>query len=273
MDMQYNVYYAGGLLPDHSPHDVRTNLQTLFKANEATLDKLFAGKPQLIKRACNKATALKYKRALENAGAKPLIKRLQENTTTKASSSHSAQNAQTAAKSTAGLTMAERIAALTADDSISERFSDSPPTAQVTEEPERPIDAPADAVAVATSQHERAMFTVAEPGEPMLATDHTDNSPPVATPDISHLSMGAAGELIPTLPRHDEICEPDISGISLAPQGSDFSDCVKTPTAVPDIDLSTMKLAPVGSEILEQPYRKTISPLNLDVSHLSVDQP
>ena len=74
MEPLYNVYFGGETLPGEAMADVREKVAKLFNANEATLDKLFNGKMHLVKRDCDKATALKYKQALERAGAKPVVK-------------------------------------------------------------------------------------------------------------------------------------------------------------------------------------------------------
>ncbi len=74
MSESYNIYFAGELLPEHDANEVRARLAKLFNANDATLDKLFSGKRQLIKRDCDNATALKYKQAMERAGAVPIVR-------------------------------------------------------------------------------------------------------------------------------------------------------------------------------------------------------
>ncbi|QIB66768.1 hypothetical protein [Kineobactrum salinum] len=74
MEPRYNIYFDGQLLDGHTSAEVRARLARLFKADEATLDKLFSGKLQLLKRDCDKATALHYKQALERAGARPLVR-------------------------------------------------------------------------------------------------------------------------------------------------------------------------------------------------------
>ena len=58
MEARYNVYFAGQLRAGHDLASVRDQLARLFKADTATLDKLFSGKTQLVKRDCDKATAL-----------------------------------------------------------------------------------------------------------------------------------------------------------------------------------------------------------------------
>ena len=102
MEPLYNIYYAGEVLAGFDPVQVRRSLGALFKAGDATLDKLFSGSAQLVKRECDKATALKYKQAMEKVGAKPLIKALKQPA---ASPAPAAAKPQTAA---------ERIAALAA---------------------------------------------------------------------------------------------------------------------------------------------------------------
>ena len=88
-------------------------------------------------------------------------------------------------------------------------------------------------------------------------TDLSDASAtPGAAPDIDHLSMGEVGDDIPTLPSSQQAVSPDISGISLSPEDSDFSDCAPTPPGEPDLDLSTLDLAPSGADLLEEAYRK-----------------
>ena len=74
MEPLYNIYYAAEVLDGHQQAQVRAGLGKLFKANDATLDKLFSGTPQLVKKECDKVTALKYKQAMEKVGAKPMIK-------------------------------------------------------------------------------------------------------------------------------------------------------------------------------------------------------
>ena len=75
MEERYNVYFAGQVLEGCDRSSVRDKLAKVFNADQATLDKLFSGKAQLIKRNCDKATALQYREAMERAGAIPIVKR------------------------------------------------------------------------------------------------------------------------------------------------------------------------------------------------------
>ena len=69
MAARFDVLFAGQLLEGRDAATVRANLGRLFNADEATLDKLFSGKPQILKRDADAATAHKYQQALEKAGA------------------------------------------------------------------------------------------------------------------------------------------------------------------------------------------------------------
>ncbi|MFT4521042.1 MAG: hypothetical protein ACI9JM_003453, partial [Halioglobus sp.] len=96
MEARYNIYYAGQIIDGHDAVTVRKNLAKVFNADEATLNKLFSGKAQLLKRDCDKDTALKYKSAMQTAGALPILRELDT------------------APSDESVTAAQRIAALAA---------------------------------------------------------------------------------------------------------------------------------------------------------------
>lgn len=74
MTARFDVLFAGQLLEGRDASTVRINLGRLFKADEATLDKLFSGKPQILKRDADEATARKYQQALATAGALALLR-------------------------------------------------------------------------------------------------------------------------------------------------------------------------------------------------------
>jgi hypothetical protein len=271
MEERYHIYYCGDVLEGHDVAIVRVKLAKLFNADASTLDKLFSGTRQAVKRNCDKATALKYKQAMENAGAKPLISSAQDNASSATPVTTSAPDPTPARE----LTKAERIAAIAAG------------------EPTSPLAAPA--IRATTSSGDEAAFDLAEPGADVLrpeerrvvepvavdtSTMHLDETgvrlsedpvPAPPAPDTSHLSMGSVGETIPNLPA-DEIPEqPDTSAIDLTPPGTDFSDCADTDPAPLDLDLSGIDLAPEGSDMLEDQYRSKSSAVAPSTDHLSLD--
>ena len=74
MNSRYDVCFAGQLLQGQELQTVRQKIQKLFNANPETLDKLFSGKAQILKRGCDEKTAQKYRQAMERAGALAIIR-------------------------------------------------------------------------------------------------------------------------------------------------------------------------------------------------------
>ncbi|MFV0276310.1 MAG: hypothetical protein ACK5HY_03885 [Parahaliea sp.] len=270
MGALYNIYFAGEVLPGQNPDAVRDNLQRLFKADADTLARLFSGKAQLVKRQCDKPTALKYKQAMERAGARPLIKRLgddQRATTAAASITSAAATAPT---------MAERIAAIAAEAERKAAPPPPPPIVRDTSEglslepvgsevlrPEERASSRVEPRVVDTSA-----LSLAAIGERL----GTAAPPPPAAPDTRNLSMAAAGEQITNLPGSPPVPEPDISGITLSPEGTDFSDCAPPPASEPELDLSALAMAAAGTDLLDASYRRNETVAAPDTSHLSVSK-
>ena len=70
MNALYDVCFAGELCQGQELSAVRRNIQKLFNAGPDTLDKLFSGKTQLVKRRCDVAQPQKppIARVSERAG-------------------------------------------------------------------------------------------------------------------------------------------------------------------------------------------------------------
>ncbi len=278
MDTRYNVLFAGELLEGASAADVRAAVARLFNADEATLDKLFSGRPQTIKRDCDRATAAKYKAALEKAGAKPIIKVAQE-----AAAPAPAPTSASAPASTKKQTAAEKIAALAAAADTQPAYGSAPaepaetaPAPAAPPTPENDMLAPAGADVL--RPEERAQPVVADVDTSGLILDAPvdrlapEAAAPPPAPDTSHLDMGEVGDTIPTLPRHETPLNPDTDAISLTPEGTDLSDCARAEAEAPVLDLSDMNLAPTGSDVLEEQYRRRETATAPDTDHLSLDE-
>ncbi len=253
MEARYNVYFAGELRAGHDLASVREQLARLFKADTATLDKLFSGRAQLVKRDCDRATALKYQQAMEQAGAVPLIKSI----------ANPAQSAPAAGAAKAP-SMAERIAALAAAPDIGyphQAGSDAGPEAA---QPDAvaaeglQLAPPGTAVLLPQERPAPATSTVTPPQLEIFASGMRLSEPrpePPPAPDTRHLSAAEVGELLPNLPSARAPLAPDTSAISLAPDGTDLSDCASPQPLPPEIDLSALALAPAGADVLESQYR------------------
>jgi hypothetical protein len=283
MEQRYNVYFAGQILPGQNAQLVEQNLAKLFNANPAALAKLFSGKPQLVKRECNKATALKYKQAMENAGAQPVIK-LAEAPPEKAPAKAPAPTPEPPAQSTA-----DRIAALMGDSTPTSTPRPEPTTDTATPAPgtAAPSNAATDTLSLAADGNE-----ILRPDEkPRVNPVQVDTSalaveaagsligtqqrePSASAPDTTHLSISQAGEVIPNLACDDMPVEPDISAIGLTPQGTDLRDCAAQQAPAPELNLAGLDLSPPGSEVLEERYRSQSKESAPATDHISLaDKP
>ncbi len=235
MGSSYDVCFAGQLLEGQDLQVVRQNLAKLFQTSPETLDKLFSGKTQVIKKGCDRETAMKYKEAMARSGAMAIVR-----------------------SSTAQLDQPESATA--ADNSADEAGFDLAPAGTDVLRPE-------ERAVLHTSTIDTSALDLAETG----ATLDQTSTATTGAPDTSHLSMGEVGEDIPTLANTDIPLQPNIDHIDLAPQGTDFSDCAGDPIDSPELDLSEIEMAPPGSDVLEQQYKKKPEDNAPDTNHLRLE--
>lgn len=251
MEPLYNVYFAGEVLDGQDLTEVRRKVANLFNADEATLNKLFNGKLQLIKRDCDKAAALKYKQALEQAGARPIIKAA-ETTEAAPAPADTAPRPQTAA---------EKIAALAAAPDLKDYQATPEPQPEPTAQDEFGVElAPPETEVLKPEERQAPVVREVDTGSLALDTEtellSEPSPPPPPPPEVSHLSMGEVGEDIPTLDTGEAPVAPNTDALSLSPEGTDFSDCTGPEPIPPTVDLSALEVAPEGSDVLDERYRK-----------------
>ena len=234
MNDLYDVCFAGKLCQGQELSAVRRNIQKLFNAEPDTLDKLFSGKTQLVKRGCDKETAQKYQKAMERAGATAIIR------------TREATPAQT---DTPPATDTEGDAA----------FNLAPIGSDVLRPDER--------AAEPVSEVDVPDVELTELGTDL--GDYVESS--AIAPDTSHLTVAEAGENIPNLPNNDTPLNPNTDQISLSPQGTDFTDCAPPEPDSPTLDLSGIEVAPEGSDVLDEQYRKKEQKNAPDTDHITLE--
>lgn len=268
MQERYNVYFAGQVMAGHELGSVRDKLAKLFNADQPTLEKLFSGKPQLIKRECDAATAQKFKSAMERAGALPIVKVAEAAATTPA------------APPARPMTAAEKIAALAAAPDET-RFK-KPAAASADAAPDAG-DAANGGISLAPPgtdvlrAEERARPVVRNVDTSGLAVDNSATRlsdvppPPPAAPDTSHLSMGDVGDSIPNLASDAEPLVLDLDGLELSAAGTDFSDCAAPDPEPAPLDLSHLTaLAPGAVPTEEALHRQRIPVAVPSTDHLAL---
>lgn len=280
MDPLYDVCFAGEILQGQDLDTVKLKIAKLFNTNDATLDRLFSGKTQLLKKGCDRETALKYKKAIEQAGAKPVLRSSAPNTA--AESPKAEPEARATAAQAPKMTAAERIALLAAAPDVSSSVPEAPevtasaaPDSNTTEGSDGFDLAPTGADVLRPEERQPEVTSNIQTSDIELMSVGADLSDiteeEISAPDVSHLSMGEVGEDIPNLMQTRELLSPDISAISLSPEDSDFSDCAPAPVAELEVDLSAIELAPSGTDMLDSQYRKSNDEVAPKTDHLSLE--
>lgn len=297
MEERYNVYFAGQVMAGLDTRTVRDKLAKIFNADQATLDKLFSGKAQLIKRDCDAATAAKFKQALERAGAIPIIKSANANAAATVSNTAATTAATPPPNAPArALTAAEKIAALAAaPDEIrfQKRASDSAAadnrgaSAAVRNATDSATDTDGDGDngGIVLAPPGTAVLREEERAAPVIRTVDTSGleidatatrlsdapPPPPAAPDTRHLSMGAVGDSIPNLPSAAIPLSPNLDGLVLSAAGADFSDCALPAAEALPLDLSHLAALPPGEIPLEEQRRRPLPVATPDTDHIRLE--
>jgi hypothetical protein len=252
----YDVYLTGKLAADVTIDTASQRLAALFKSTPAAMAGMLNGKPQLLKRGVDKATALKYREALQKAGVEVAFKSV--------GGAMPADTPATPVTSTLPATSTTpttppRAEAITTTASTGLELA--PRGADVLTENERHVFEP---TAIDTSH-----LSVAEPG--LLPSLHADIEP--VAPLINHLSMAPLGDLLNESERHHlPPVAPDTDGLSLAPAGA-LIETLTTRTAAVTPDISQLTVAPAGAELLTDEQRRKPAVSAPDTTHLQLVKP
>lgn len=199
MHAKYNIYFSGDIAEGEALEDVRRRVGALFNAREATLDKLFSGRTQLIKRDCSHDEALKYRDAMRRAGALATLAPADSTATTDSTST-----ARQGATDRQPPRSADIQPGAAAESRGTTELALAPAGTEVLLPAERrtPVD----------SGLALPNFTVAPAGE-RLAEPGPAAPPP---PDTSHISASEIGDALPGLSTSAPPSPPDTSELSLA---------------------------------------------------------
>lgn len=249
----YDIYLTGKLAEDVSPALAAQRLAALFKSTPEAMAGLITGKAQLLKRGVDKNTAVKYRDTLQNAGCEVAFK---------------AQATITAAS--------EKPAAVSEKPAVPQPIPASPASPQpVAIKPDSGLQlAPAGEDLLRADERQIVAAVVVE-------TDNLSLAPvgplpvaaavPTAIPDISHLSLAATGgNLVAESERAaPPAIVPDTSDLSVAEIGAPI-ETLKTETAPLHPDISGLQLAPVGSDVLTPEQRKHPQPPPPKTDHITL---
>lgn len=268
-EQRYDIFFAGECLPGHDASAVRAGLAKLFKADDATLDRLFAGKAQRIKRDADQTMAAKYEKAMAAIGAKAIVRAVVSEASTFVTAPASV---------VAGPAAAPNFAPASTQTSPSNKPS-SANTASLE----------------ANAKDATNTLSLADPGSEVLY-DHERTQVHAENIPTDHMALAEAGSrLTPESPavvpstqapdfeiapegtdiaaqRHDvPPSVPNTENLSLTEEGTDFSDCARAPAAPPNLNIDGLTVASSGSDILTDAERATDATAAPDTSHLSLE--
>ena len=70
MSVEYRLVFSAEVLSGQHPAVVKKRLQAVLKLDDGRMEALFSGKPVVVKKATDEATAVRYQTAFEKAGAR-----------------------------------------------------------------------------------------------------------------------------------------------------------------------------------------------------------
>ncbi|MET0378451.1 MAG: hypothetical protein ABW049_05595 [Spongiibacteraceae bacterium] len=239
----FDIYLTGRLTSGLTAADATQRLAQLFRTSAETAANLITGKPQLIKRSVDHATALKYRDALQRSGLEIDIReQMREQLEVAVSSTATAA---TPVDNT-GLTLAPAGADLLRPDEHRPVVTAHIDTGHISLAPQlfTPFVPAAATARSATENIIAPDLTLAPPGGELLQPDEK-SSPPAITPEIPDLTLAAPGALLETLVLEVAVVTPDISGLSLAPPGGELLNPTEFPEKpVPSVpDISHLRLS------------------------------
>lgn len=257
----YDVYLTGKLADGLGREAAAERLARIFKAAPATMLGLLTGKPQLLKRGVDKATALKYREALQPAGVEVAFK--PQPTHAPAVAAQTAAAARPSAPQPAATEAGPAAAAAVAPvaDTGTGALTLAPAGSDVLSAAERSHVAPA----VIDLGH----LSLAEPGATLGEESHQADAP--SLPEIDGWTLReAGGDLLAEDERtHLPSAAPDIPDFTLAPAGAELETLHDERPPV-QVDTAALSLAPAGTDLLPPEQRRKTDAVAPATDHLKL---
>lgn len=247
-EQRYDIYFRGECLDGFDDNQVKQGIAKLFKATPDKVQVLFSGKVVALKKGLDKATAIKFKQALEKAGARIYIKA--------AAGSQPAAQAKDSTRPAAKPEQPSQPAA-------SGELGVLPTGSDVLTPEER-------------RQYEELDLDLSHIQlQSAFAPVENETTPAPPPPDVSHLSAAEPGSDILEGYQNDDIplSEPDTSYLSMAEVGADLQELADAMNdeSIPLPDTDYITIAEPGADI--DPAEKEPAPPPPDVSHISISDP
>ncbi|HEX7036792.1 MAG TPA: hypothetical protein VF210_13520 [Pseudomonadales bacterium] len=212
MSERFRLIFRGEVLPGQHPAVVRRRLSQAASFDEATLDRLFSGRPVVLKREADRATAARFQVLFKKAGARLRV------VPAEAAAAHDSDSESAPASTAAAEPSSEAGLALL------------PPGAPVLRDDERTPWRPRE-IDTSHLKLDGAQYVVAQV------------SPPVPAPDVSHLTLAEPGENLgpeAPAPRRPAV-DVDAIAFDVAEPGADLDTRERAaPPPAPDVSHLTL---------------------------------
>lgn len=274
MSELFNVVFSGEISGRADPAVVRANVGKLFNASEPVLDKLFSGQPVAVKKMVDRATAMKVRAMMKQAGAETRLVQVDEQgrPLAAAGAPASAPAPATAAPVARPAPAAPVATPAVATASVPPAAAPKPAAESMAERVKRMAEEQlrqeAEQAAAAKAADAQRNWGVAPPGTRLSPVDA---GPPPVAPDISGIVLAPAGAAVLNDNERPQVApvKVDISGIDLAPLGTEVLTEDEREHVVPVVvDLSGMSVAEVGAPLDEIKEEKVL--VNPDISYLKL---
>ncbi|NBC22562.1 MAG: hypothetical protein GVY21_03705 [Gammaproteobacteria bacterium] len=262
MSDTYKLVFRGEVLEGQHPAVVRKRLGDSAGFGADALDKLFSGRPVVVKREADTATAAKFQAVFKKAGARLRVLPVEtgdEEVGAVAPAGDSATGRSAAADAGPAAPAAQRVPSPSQEPAPASDadFQLLPAGTDLLAAKERSAFQPRD-IDTGNLRVEGARFVAEEP-EP---------EPAAPAPDVSHLSVADVGS---DLGAGSGASAPEVNApdFDVAEVGADIGPGPRN--VAPAVDLGTLvfEVAPAGSDLGEA--RKLAPPAPPDVSHLRLE--
>jgi len=258
-DARYDVVFSGRLVEGAPLEQVKANVAKLFKVEVAKIERLFSGKPVVLKKGVDEQTAKKYLVAMQKAGAICEVKGLQQAEPASAQGEPSPQAAAPAANPEPAVRKPANP--FLSDDTTA---ADSGTGGRATFETGEPKPTnPFMQEEKTEGGKSEAEIAAGEAGE----TKYVIKEPPQGFGELGSASLDEPGAV---LVQHQETPPPqvDTSGLSMDEPGAELVEHEETPP--PQVDTSGLSMDEPGATLAEH---EEVPDLDVDISGLDMDEP
>ncbi len=257
-DEKYNLVFRGELVRGADPEQARRNIGQLFKVSEAQVNALFSGKPVVLKKNLDFATANKYRVAIKKAGCRVDL--------------DEQQSAKPAPAQGGKAVFAVPDGPAAAPQAAAPAPKAPEPAEPATPRPQVNADAPPPPPLPEVEEVDAAEFDLAPTGSTLLSDNEREPVQAVSVDVSGYTVRELEGELLDDSEKTPFVERQIHVDASLAPVGADvLQDSEREQVDPVSVDISGLSVADAGEDLGQ--IKEEVEEKRPDISHLSVESP